>query len=74
MRLASLVDAGRTPVLPLLIELEGAGSIQLLSLLRVLPGQRYVGRAQWQGREVLAKLLDHRLPIERLRLPKAHRG
>ncbi len=57
MRLASLVDAGRTPVLPLLIELEGAGSIQLLSLLRVLPGQRYVGRAQWQGREVLAKLL-----------------
>ena len=57
MRLASLVDAGRTPALPLLIELEGAGSIQLLSLLRVLPGQRYVGRAQWQGREVLAKLL-----------------
>ncbi|MBZ9663651.1 serine/threonine protein kinase [Pseudomonas sp. LMG 31766] len=57
MRLASLVDVGRTPALPLLIELEGAGSIQLLSLLRVLPGQRYVGRAQWQGREVLAKLL-----------------
>lgn len=57
MRLASLVDAGRTPALPLLIELKGAGSIQLLSLLRVLPGQRYVGRAQWQGREVLAKLL-----------------
>lgn len=56
MKLAALIDAGRTPALPLSIETD-AGTLQLLSLLRVLPGRRYVGRAQWQGREVLAKLL-----------------
>jgi hypothetical protein len=31
--------------------------LQLLSLLRVLPGQRYVGAGVWRGRPVLAKLL-----------------
>ncbi|QXI29021.1 lipopolysaccharide kinase InaA family protein [Pseudomonas vanderleydeniana] len=60
MRLSELKSAGRTPVLPLSIELAdaaGPGQLQLLSLLRVLPGQRYVGAGVWRGRTVLAKLL-----------------
>jgi tRNA A-37 threonylcarbamoyl transferase component Bud32 len=60
MSLASLGQAGRSPVLPLTLELaDAAGSAELTleSLLRVLPGQRYVGRAEWRGRPVLAKLL-----------------
>lgn len=57
MKLAALIDAGRTPELPLQVVPQGASPIQLFSLLRVLPGQRYVGQAQWQGRDVLAKLL-----------------
>ncbi len=60
MRLSALRDAGRAPSLPLRIELEdGAGpaELRLDSLLRVLPGQRYVGAANWRGRPVLAKLL-----------------
>ncbi|UCJ17312.1 phosphotransferase [Pseudomonas sp. MM211] len=57
MKLASLTDAGRSPKLPLLIEAPASQPLELHSLLRVLPGQRYVGRAQWQGRAVLAKLL-----------------
>ena len=56
MKLAELCGAGRSPALPLDIELP-EGRLRLLSLLRVLPGQRYVGEAQWQGRRVLAKLL-----------------
>ncbi len=46
MRLSELKQAGRSPNLPLTIELAdaaGPGQLQLLSLLRVLPGQRYVG-------------------------------
>jgi len=34
-----------------------AGELKVQQWLRVLPGQRYVGKALWQGREVLAKLL-----------------
>jgi len=56
MNLSELCSAGRIPPLPLEIEL-GAERLRLLSLLRVLPGQRYVGLAEWQGRRVLAKLL-----------------
>jgi hypothetical protein len=56
MQLAELADAGRTPQLPQLLQLPG-GDLQLQQLLRVLPGQRYVALAQWQGRAVLAKLL-----------------
>ncbi|WP_271409509.1 lipopolysaccharide kinase InaA family protein [Pseudomonas sp. Q1-7] len=55
MTLAELARAGRTPSLPL--HLDVAGGLELQALLRVLPGQRYVGVAQWQGRPVLAKLL-----------------
>ena len=60
MRLSELKTAGRTPDLPVTIELAdaaGPGQLQLLSLLRVLPGERYVGAAVWRGRPVLAKLL-----------------
>ncbi|MCE5362056.1 lipopolysaccharide kinase InaA family protein [Pseudomonas anguilliseptica] len=56
MQLAELADAGRTPRLPQPLQLPG-GDLQLQQLLRVLPGQRYVALAQWQGRPVLAKLL-----------------
>ncbi|WP_375740453.1 lipopolysaccharide kinase InaA family protein [Pseudomonas boanensis] len=55
MKLAELARAGRNPQLPLRLEM--AGGIELISLLRVLPGQRYVGVALWEGRKVLAKLL-----------------
>ncbi|MHC8316525.1 lipopolysaccharide kinase InaA family protein [Pseudomonas sp. LB3P31] len=60
MRLSELKSAGRNPGLPLSISLAdaaGPADLQLLSLLRVLPGQRYVGAGVWRGRPVLAKLL-----------------
>ncbi|SDZ12435.1 lipopolysaccharide kinase InaA family protein [Pseudomonas sp. NFIX28] len=60
MRLSELKQAGRAPGLPLSLELAdaaGPATLQLLSLLRVLPGQRYVGAGVWRGRPVLAKLL-----------------
>ncbi|MBV4486347.1 phosphotransferase [Pseudomonas sp. SWRI153] len=60
MQLSELAQAGRTPSLPLTVTLAdaaGAADLQLLSLLRVLPGQRYVGAGVWRGRPVLAKLL-----------------
>ena len=60
MRLSELKQAGRQPTLPITLELAdaaGTANLQLLSLLRVLPGQRYVGAAVWRGRPVLAKLL-----------------
>ncbi|MBF8159955.1 lipopolysaccharide kinase InaA family protein [Ectopseudomonas hydrolytica] len=56
MPLHKLNQAGRTPTLPLTLELAG-DSLVLERLLRVLPGQRYVGLARWQGRQVLAKVL-----------------
>lgn len=60
MRLSELKAAGRTPALPLTVTLAdaaGEADLQLLSLLRVLPGQRYVGAGIWRGTKVLAKLL-----------------
>ncbi|WP_434729029.1 lipopolysaccharide kinase InaA family protein [Pseudomonas soli] len=60
MRLSELKEAGRNPSLPLIITLAdaaGSADLQLLSLLRVLPGQRYVGAGIWRGTNVLAKLL-----------------
>ena len=55
MKLAELQHAGRAPLLPLVVELPD-GNLRLLSLLRVLPGQRYVGEAEWRGQRVLAKI------------------
>lgn len=60
MQLSELARSGRAPALPLTVTLAdaaGAADLQLLSLLRVLPGQRYVGAGVWRGRPVLAKLL-----------------
>ena len=60
MRLGEMRNAGRQPTLPLRLELaDGAGpaELRLDSLLRVLPGRRYVGAGDWRGRQVLAKLL-----------------
>ena len=60
MRLSELKGAGRSPAVPLSVTLAdaaGSGELQLLSLLRVLPGQRYVGAGVWRGTPVLAKLL-----------------
>jgi tRNA A-37 threonylcarbamoyl transferase component Bud32 len=60
MQLSELASVGRTPQLPLTVTLAdaaGSADLQLLSLLRVLPGQRYVGAGVWRGRPVLAKLL-----------------
>ncbi|MBH3406493.1 serine/threonine protein kinase [Pseudomonas glycinae] len=60
MQLSELTGVGRTPQLPLSVALAdaaGPADLQLLSLLRVLPGQRYVGAGVWRGRPVLAKLL-----------------
>lgn len=56
MQLLELSQAGRTPDLPLTLQVAGEPLV-LERLLRVLPGQRYVGVARWQGRPVLAKLL-----------------
>ena len=56
MHLHELAQSGRAPALPLMLELAGE-TLELQRLLRVLPGQRYVGLAQWRGRPVLAKLL-----------------
>ncbi|MEB0155345.1 lipopolysaccharide kinase InaA family protein, partial [Pseudomonas sp. CCC4.3] len=60
MQLSDLKFAGRTPILPInlaLADAAGPAELQLLTLLRVLPGQRYVGAGIWRGRTVLAKLL-----------------
>lgn len=56
MQLEQLSHSGRAPSLPLTLRM-GDDELQLESLLRVLPGQRYVGLARWHGRSVLAKLL-----------------
>ena len=55
MKLIELI--GRTPQLPLSLSLDNGQTLVVEQWLRVLPGQRYVARAQWQGRTVLAKLL-----------------
>lgn len=60
MKLSELQRCGRAPALPLNVELAdeaGVAELRLERLLRVLPGQRYVGVGVWRGRKVLAKLL-----------------
>ena len=47
---------GRAPSLPHTLVLADGTPLQLEAWLRVLPDQRYVARAQWQGKAVLAKL------------------
>lgn len=57
MTLVELARAGRSPALPMALQLPSGDSLYINQWLRVLPGQRYVALAQWQGRSVLAKLL-----------------
>ena len=47
---------GRSPSLPYTLRFLNGSRLELLQWLRVLPDQRYVAKAQWQGRTVLAKL------------------
>lgn len=56
MKLEQLRLAGRSPALPMSVAL-GPDNLHVEQWLRVLPGQRYVARAHWQGRRVLAKLV-----------------
>ncbi|MCQ2032757.1 lipopolysaccharide kinase InaA family protein [Pseudomonas kunmingensis] len=56
MKLGELAKAGRNPSLPLILDVP-SGELLIESWLRVLPGQRYVGRAEWKGRQVLVKVL-----------------
>lgn len=56
MNLSELAQSGRQPPLPLSLDLPES-SLQFDRWLRVLPGQRYVGLARWQGQPVLAKVL-----------------
>jgi len=56
LKLAGLRRAGRTPQLPLTVQLP-QGDLVVQRWLRVLPNRRYVGVAEWRGRKVLAKLL-----------------
>lgn len=56
MKLGDLRHAGRSPQLPMALNLD-VEELTLQQWLRVLPGQRYVARALWRGRPVLAKLM-----------------
>ena len=51
-----LRQAGRVPTTPFQVGLGGDGTLVMQYLLRVLPGKRVVGRGEWNGRSVLAKL------------------
>ena len=52
---ARLRHAGRHPSTPCSLPVEG-GALDVQQWLRILPGKRLVGRGEWQGRQVLAKL------------------
>lgn len=52
----ALRAAGRSPALPFRIALADGRALDMLHLLRVLPGKRLVGEALLDGRRVLAKL------------------
>lgn len=53
---ADLRRAGRSPELPFVLPLADGSRLVVHQLLRALPGKRLVGRGEWQGRAVLAKL------------------
>ena len=56
LKLKEFRNAGRYPPLPLSLQLP-EDHLELREWLRVLPKRRYVARAEWRGRQVLAKLL-----------------
>ena len=56
---SALAGAGRAVPANFAIDLEagqGNDRLEMLEILRVLPGRRVVGRARWRGQTVLAKL------------------
>ncbi|MFA7291766.1 MAG: lipopolysaccharide kinase InaA family protein [Rhodocyclaceae bacterium] len=53
---SQLRAAGRHPVVPFRVALDGGQTLTMLRLLRVLPGKRIVGEADYSGKRVLAKL------------------
>ncbi|MGK9066720.1 lipopolysaccharide kinase InaA family protein [Stutzerimonas chloritidismutans] len=57
MKLSDLASAGREPGLPLTVDLGETCVLEVERWLRVLPAQRYVCRANFDGRLVLAKLM-----------------
>ena len=57
MNLSQLAGTGRQPGSPLQVALPGNGVLNIVRWLRILPGHRYVGCAEWNGRTVLAKLI-----------------
>ena len=60
-RASELRDAGRQPDLPFAVSLSDGSTVEVVRLLRVLPGKRIVGEGLWQGQRVLVKLfLDRR--------------
>lgn len=69
------LDSARDITLPLVLPLADPEGSQLLceQVLRVVPGRRWVCRAQWQGQAVLAKVFvaDERLAT---RLQREHDG
>lgn len=52
-----LANYGRQPPVPYQASwMDIDGALQVEQWLRILPGKRYVGRADWQGQKVLVKL------------------
>ena len=56
LQTAELRHSGRGPAAPFQLRCEDGAIVTVVRLLRVLPGKRIVGEAQWCGRRVLAKL------------------
>lgn len=53
---ARLREAGRTPPVDISLPLAAGQPLLIQQWLRILPGKRLVGRGEWNGRQVLAKL------------------
>jgi len=53
---SELAAAGRTPPCPCVVTLADGDDLELVRLLRVLPGRRIAAEGHWNGRHVLAKL------------------
>lgn len=67
--MAKPLNLTKMPALPLM--LTSSGQLELQSVLRFLPGKRLVGKALWQNRAVLLKLMTadtqgHRLLAKEL--------
>jgi len=56
LTLSALPGTGRTPPAPTRLALSDAQSLQIEAWLRIVPGKRYVAKANWKGQTVLAKL------------------